>query len=351
MGMLVAFTAGGATAVADSESGTPSSGLSIIACPALYALGIRLVDESPTSAAILPNVSMRAAAPLPGLIYKPPVVCASRTARDSEFDSGTTAFVREVGMCGRGVSVRAHEAGVCAHEAGIRWREAGVRAHETGVRGRAAVHAAEVRPRQVRGVACAVGASIRDVDDKRAIDPADRAVAGFGDRTRNSGAPRYAASGRARGSATRPMTPRHGIGPARNVTTRSESTASRCAAAHLAVLASIAEDHRIPAAISGPATANPITSPQLSGSQLVGAITQLPEPQTAAVTATEKFTGGVAAQGNGNPPTSVFSPRSGASSTPNSSGTGQFPFGTGAIMITVPADRPGTDNTYPFSTN
>ncbi|QIS13505.1 hypothetical protein [Nocardia arthritidis] len=222
--MRVAFTASAATAVADGESGTPSSGHSIIACPALYALGIRLVGESPTSAAILPTVSMRAAAPLP-------------------------------------------------------------------------------------------------------------------------------APGRAWGSTTGPVTPRHGIGPARNVTTHSESAASRCAAAHLAVLASIAEDHRIPPAFSGLATANPITSPQLSGSQLVGAVTQLPPPQTAAVTATEKFTGGVAEQGNGNPPTSVFSPRSGASSTPNSSGTGQFPFGTGAIMITVPADRPGTDNTYPFSTN
>ncbi|MBF6542665.1 cutinase family protein [Nocardia brasiliensis] len=58
------------------------------------------------------------------------------------------------------------------------------------------------------------------------------------------------------------------------------------------------------------------------------------------------------------PPTGFFGEQSGASTTPNSSGTGQFPFGTGAdgassggATSIPPTDRPGTANTYPFSTN
>ncbi|MFI6167075.1 cutinase family protein [Nocardia sp. NPDC051052] len=58
------------------------------------------------------------------------------------------------------------------------------------------------------------------------------------------------------------------------------------------------------------------------------------------------------------PPTGFFGEQSGASTTPNVSGTGQFPFGTGAegassggATSIPPTDRPGTPNTYPFSTN
>ncbi|MFG1794916.1 cutinase family protein [Nocardia sp. NPDC049149] len=57
------------------------------------------------------------------------------------------------------------------------------------------------------------------------------------------------------------------------------------------------------------------------------------------------------------PPTGFFGEQSGASTTPNSSGTGQFPFGradgasTGGATSIPPTDRPGTANTYPFSTN
>ncbi|MEU2031863.1 cutinase family protein [Nocardia amamiensis] len=57
-------------------------------------------------------------------------------------------------------------------------------------------------------------------------------------------------------------------------------------------------------------------------------------------------------------PTGFFGDSSGASPTPSSSGTGQFPFGTGAdgassggVTSIPPTDRPGTPNTYPFSTN
>ncbi|MFC9438171.1 cutinase family protein [Nocardia sp. NPDC057030] len=64
------------------------------------------------------------------------------------------------------------------------------------------------------------------------------------------------------------------------------------------------------------------------------------------------------AGGADKPPTGFFGERSGASTTPNSSGTGQFPFGTGAegassggATSIPPTDRPGTPNTYPFSTN
>lgn len=57
--------------------------------------------------------------------------------------------------------------------------------------------------------------------------------------------------------------------------------------------------------------------------------------------------------------TGFFGESSGASTTPNSSGTGQFPFGTGAdgtssggASSTPPTVVPGTlNNTYPFSTN
>lgn len=56
-------------------------------------------------------------------------------------------------------------------------------------------------------------------------------------------------------------------------------------------------------------------------------------------------------------PTTFSGSNSGASSTPNSSGTGQFPFGTGAdgvvpgaVPSLPPAERPG-NNTYPFATN
>ncbi|WP_228001596.1 cutinase family protein [Nocardia australiensis] len=63
--------------------------------------------------------------------------------------------------------------------------------------------------------------------------------------------------------------------------------------------------------------------------------------------------------GSDKPPAGFFGESSGASTTPNSSGTGQFPFGTGAdgasssgVTSSVPhTDRPGTADAYPFSTN
>ncbi|WP_216914596.1 cutinase family protein [Nocardia noduli] len=72
----------------------------------------------------------------------------------------------------------------------------------------------------------------------------------------------------------------------------------------------------------------------------------------------EKFGQGAAAQGS-KPGPGFFGNSSGASTTPNSSGTGQFPFGTGAdgassggATSIPPTERPGTTNTaYPFSTN
>ncbi|WP_194835744.1 cutinase family protein [Nocardia sp. XZ_19_369] len=58
------------------------------------------------------------------------------------------------------------------------------------------------------------------------------------------------------------------------------------------------------------------------------------------------------------PPSGFFGEQSGASTTPNSSGTGQFPFGTGAdgassggATSIPPTVRPGTAHIYPFSTN
>ncbi|MGQ4597779.1 cutinase family protein [Nocardia sp. R6R-6] len=57
-------------------------------------------------------------------------------------------------------------------------------------------------------------------------------------------------------------------------------------------------------------------------------------------------------------PPGFFGDSSGASPTPSSSGTGQFPFGAGAdgassggVTSIPPIYRPGTPNTYPFSTN
>ncbi len=57
-------------------------------------------------------------------------------------------------------------------------------------------------------------------------------------------------------------------------------------------------------------------------------------------------------------PTGFFGDGSGASPTPSSSGTGQFPFGTGAdgassggVTSIPPTDRPGIPDAYPFSTN
>lgn len=57
-------------------------------------------------------------------------------------------------------------------------------------------------------------------------------------------------------------------------------------------------------------------------------------------------------------PAGFFGDGTGASPTPSSSGTGQFPFGTGAdgasssgVTSIPPTDRTGTPNTYPFSTN
>ncbi|MFI9511361.1 cutinase family protein [Nocardia sp. NPDC052566] len=54
----------------------------------------------------------------------------------------------------------------------------------------------------------------------------------------------------------------------------------------------------------------------------------------------------------------IAGPSTGASATPNTSGTGEFPFGTGAegassggATSNPPTVRPGTANTYPFSTN
>jgi pimeloyl-ACP methyl ester carboxylesterase len=72
-----------------------------------------------------------------------------------------------------------------------------------------------------------------------------------------------------------------------------------------------------------------------------------------------KFGSGATPQGGSDRPSpGFFGESSGASTVPNSSGTGQFPFGTGAAGASSggetsvpPADRPGTANTYPFSTN
>ncbi|MET7769046.1 cutinase family protein [Nocardia sp. NPDC005366] len=72
----------------------------------------------------------------------------------------------------------------------------------------------------------------------------------------------------------------------------------------------------------------------------------------------EKFGQGAVVQGS-KPGPGFFGDSSGASTTPNSSGTGQFPFGTGAdgassggATSIPPTERPGTTNTaYPFSTN
>ncbi|WTL57481.1 cutinase family protein [Nocardia sp. NBC_01499] len=72
-----------------------------------------------------------------------------------------------------------------------------------------------------------------------------------------------------------------------------------------------------------------------------------------------KFGANGSPQGGADKPPMGFSGASpGASTTPNSSGTGQFPFGTGAdgassggATSIPPTDRPGTANTYPFSTN
>ncbi|MGV9617098.1 cutinase family protein [Nocardia xishanensis] len=63
--------------------------------------------------------------------------------------------------------------------------------------------------------------------------------------------------------------------------------------------------------------------------------------------------------GAARPPAGFFGGSTGASTTPNSSGTGQFPFGTGAdgassggATSIPPTERPGAaDNSYPFSTN
>lgn len=50
--------------------------------------------------------------------------------------------------------------------------------------------------------------------------------------------------------------------------------------------------------------------------------------------------------------TGILLPPPGASSTPNSSGTGQFPFGTGPGGVPAVSTTAGTaDNNYPFSTN
>lgn len=73
----------------------------------------------------------------------------------------------------------------------------------------------------------------------------------------------------------------------------------------------------------------------------------------------DKFGSGAAPTGGSDkPPTGFFGESSGASTTPNSSGTGQFPFGTGAdgassggVTSIPPTVRPSTSNTYPFSTN
>ncbi|MFX0580712.1 cutinase family protein [Nocardia nepalensis] len=74
----------------------------------------------------------------------------------------------------------------------------------------------------------------------------------------------------------------------------------------------------------------------------------------------DKFGRGAVPIGGGTKSTTgFFGESSGASTTPNSSGTGQFPFGTGAngassggATSTPPTVVPGTlNNTYPFSTN
>jgi hypothetical protein len=72
-----------------------------------------------------------------------------------------------------------------------------------------------------------------------------------------------------------------------------------------------------------------------------------------------EFGSGTTPQGGSDrPPAEFFGQSSGASTTPNSSGTGQFPFGTGAdgassggATSIPPTGLPGTANSYPFSTN
>ncbi len=51
------------------------------------------------------------------------------------------------------------------------------------------------------------------------------------------------------------------------------------------------------------------------------------------------------------PVTGILVPPPGASRSPNSSGTGQFPFGTGPGAAPTASPAPGTANDYPFSTN
>ncbi|MCP2279058.1 Cutinase [Nocardia amikacinitolerans] len=74
----------------------------------------------------------------------------------------------------------------------------------------------------------------------------------------------------------------------------------------------------------------------------------------------DRFGAGAEPQGGAaKPPSGFFGESTGASTTPNSSGTGQFPFGTGAdgassggATSIPPTERPGTaNNAYPFSTN
>ncbi|MEU0500887.1 cutinase family protein [Nocardia sp. NPDC005998] len=74
----------------------------------------------------------------------------------------------------------------------------------------------------------------------------------------------------------------------------------------------------------------------------------------------DKFGGGAVPEGgSAKPGTGFFGQTSGASTTPNTSSTGQFPFGTGAGGASTggsasarPTVVPGTvNNTYPFSTN
>lgn len=75
--------------------------------------------------------------------------------------------------------------------------------------------------------------------------------------------------------------------------------------------------------------------------------------------ADEFGSGAVPIGGSTKSTTGFFGESSGASTTPNSSGTGQFPFGTGAdgtssggATSTPPTAVPGTpNNTYPFSEN
>ncbi|WP_431972158.1 cutinase family protein [Nocardia sp. bgisy134] len=74
----------------------------------------------------------------------------------------------------------------------------------------------------------------------------------------------------------------------------------------------------------------------------------------------DRFGAGAEPRGGADkPPAGFFGHGTGASATPNSSGTGQFPFGTGAdgassggATSIPPTERPGAaTNSYPFSTN